>query len=423
MQACIRCSLCKMVPLPTVLDATFANGCPASNLYHFHGYSGSGKSIMALSLVNGRIMVDQDLADITFACTTCGLCDVSCKFIMEAERHAINMALREHIVEEGFGPVAHKGMVQSIEEQGNPEGAVIDPLIEWAKKEGIKVAPDQKAPTLLFTGCLRCSDNASAEVSKKAILILQRAGVDFAVMNESASCCGLPAYWTGHRDAFTKAAVRLNKTLDASGATRVVTVSGSCLGALRSKYPEYAQAPKAEVLHMTELLADLIQKRRLQLPVQIDRKVTYHDPCYLGRQSEPPILWQGEHKVTRNCMAYTDPPKEINRGVNGVYDPPRKILRAIKGLEFVEMHRIREYSFCCGGGGGAPLSYPELARATAMERLREARSVGAGAVVTSCHHCRSNLTQSHRMSDVEMPVLDIIDLVCEAAGIERGEGH
>jgi Fe-S oxidoreductase len=85
-----------MVPLPTVLNPKYSDGCPASRLFHFHGYSGSGKSIMALSLVNGRIKVDQTLADITFACTACGLCDVSCKFIMEAERHSVNMALKEY---------------------------------------------------------------------------------------------------------------------------------------------------------------------------------------------------------------------------------------------------------------------------------------------------------------------------------------
>ena len=104
MKKCFRCSLCKMVPLPTVLDSRYSNGCPANRELHFHGYSGSGKSIAGLSLIEGRIEVDQALAEIAFSCTACGLCDVSCKFIMEAERHQINMALREHLVDEGFGP-------------------------------------------------------------------------------------------------------------------------------------------------------------------------------------------------------------------------------------------------------------------------------------------------------------------------------
>lgn len=420
MRKCFRCSLCKTVPLPTVLDARFADGCPCSHLYHFHGYSGSGKSFMALSLLDGRIEVDKDLADIVFACTACGLCDVSCKFIMEAERHSINMALREHVVEQGFGPAAYEPMLENLRRHGHPDGAVHDPALDWAKRMGVKMMPE-KAPVLLLTGCQRCSDPLAWEAARKSALLLKRAGVDFMLMPEGEACCGLPAYWTGHREDFTERAERLTRSLDATGVERVVTVSGSCLGALRSKYPEYSRAPKAEVLHITELLDQLIEQGKLRLPNPVNRKVTYHDPCYLGRQSEPPIVWEGEHKVTRGCMTYTEPPKPINRGVNGVYDPPRRVLQAIKGLEFVEMHRIREYSYCCGGGGGAPLAYPELARAAALDRIAEARDVGAEALVTACHHCRANLSKSQGSDAVAMPVIDIIDLVCEAEGIGGGE--
>jgi Fe-S oxidoreductase len=424
MKKCFRCSLCKMAPLPTVVDPKFGDGCPCSNLYHFHGYSGSGKSIMALSLVNGRIKVDRTLADITFACTACGLCDVSCKFIMEAERHAINMALREHIVEEGFAMAAHRPMIADLQEFGNPAGRMEDPALGWAKELGIKIMSQQRAPVLLFTGCMRCSDPRTDEVARRSALLLRKAGVDFGIMPEGASCCGLPAYWTGHRDAFTKAANELVTRFDGMGVETVVAVSGSCLGAIRSKYPEYARAPKAKVLHITELLAELIQDGRLPLPRPVERKVTYHDPCYLGRQSEPPLEWKGEYKVTRNCMNYTEPPKEMNRGVNGVYEPPRRILRAIKGLDFVEMHRIREYSYCCGGGGGVPLSFPELARSTALGRLDEAKAVGAEMLVTACSHCRANLAGSQGLPERKtMPVVDIVDLVYEAAGIDGGDAR
>jgi len=409
------------VPLPTVLNPKYADGCPSSHLYHFHGYSGSGKNIMALSLVNGRIQVDQSLADITFACTACGLCDVSCKFIMEAERHAVNMALREHLVDEGFALPAHRPMIKNLQEHGNPEGRSDDPGPSWAKDMGVKILPAQKAPVLLFTGCMRC-DPGATEVTRKCASILKHAGVDFGIMRENETSCGLPAYWTGHRDVFTDIANRLVGQLDNMGIETIITVSGSCLGALRSKYPEYAKAPKAQVLHITEFLAKLIESNSLRLPKPIKKKVTYHDPCYLGRQSEPPLTWKGEQKVTRGCMTYTDPPKKINRGVNGVYDPPRQILRAIKGLDFIEMHRIREYSYCCGGGGGVPLAYPDLARSTALDRLEEATSVGAECLVTACHHCRANLSKSQQSLERPLlPVVDIVDLVYEAAGIEQGE--
>ena len=422
MQKCFRCSLCKMVPLPTVLNPRFADGCPASHFYHFHGFSGSGKSIMALSLVNGRIRVDQALADVTFACTACGLCDVSCKFIMDAERHLVNMALREHIVDSGFAVPAHRTMIRNLQEHGNPEGRARGQELDWSEGLGLKFLPDQRARVLLFTGCTSC-DPGAKEVVRKCAELLKQAGVDFGVLRESETSCGLTAYWTGHRDVFASLAGDLVDTLDETGVETVVVVSGSCLGALRSKYPAYARAPKARVLHITEFLAQLIADRRLRLHAPVRRRVTYHDPCYLGRQSEPPTAWKGEQKVTRGCMTYNEPPKEINRGVNGVYDPPRQLLRAIKGIDFVEMYRIREYSYCCGGGGGVPLAYPELARSAALDRLEEAADVGAECLVTACHHCRANLSQSQASVEKPLlPVVDIVDLVYEAAGLGGGQG-
>jgi len=421
MQKCFRCSLCKMVPLPTVVNPRYADGCPASHLYHFHGYSGSGKSIMALSLVNGRIKVDKALADIAFACTACGLCDVSCKFIMDAERHRVNMALREHIVDMGFAPAAHRPMIENLQVYGNPEGRKGDQDPSWFEDLGLKMLPDQKAPVLLFTGCLRC-DPGAKELARKCALLLKQANVDFGVLREDGTSCGLPAYWTGHRDVFVDTANHLVDTLDGANVETVVVLSGSCLGAIRSKYPEYARAPKAKVLHITELLAQLIADNRLRLGKTVRRKVTYHDPCYLGRQSEPPLAWRGEQKVTRGCMTYTEPPKEINRGVNGVYEPPRRILRAIKGIDFVEMHRIREYSYCCGGGGGVPQAYPDLARSAALDRLEEAVDVGAECLVTACHHCRANLSKSQEsLKEPLLPVVDVVDLVYEAAEVEGGQ--
>ena len=421
MQKCIRCSLCKMVPLPTVLNPKYVDGCPASRLYHFHGYSGSGKSIMALSLVNGRIQVDEALAEVAFACTACGLCDVSCKFIMDAERHAVNMALREHIVDKGFALPPHRSMISNLQEYGNPEGRTGELDLTWVRDLGLKILPSQKAPVLLFTGCMHC-DSRATEVARKCAVLLKQAKVDFGVLEQNEMSCGLPAYWTGHRGVFANTANHLVDMLDDMEIETVVVLSGSCLGAFRSKYPEYARAPKAKILHITEFLAQLIADNRLRLRHTVRRKVAYHDPCYLGRQSEPPLTWKGEQKVTRGCMAYAEPPKEINRGVNGVYEPPRQILRSIEGIDFVEMYRIREYSYCCGGGGGVPLAYPDLARSTAQDRVEEAVDSGAECLVTACHHCRSNLSKGQQSSEEQLlPVVDIVDLVYEAAEIDRGE--
>lgn len=418
MQKCFRCSLCKMVPLPTVLDSRYSNGCPASRELHFHGYSGSGKSITGLSLIESRIEVDEALAEIAFACTACGLCDVSCKFIMEAERHQINMALREHVVDEGFGPSAHRQMVENLDAHGHPDGATRDSPSRWAEGLDVKVAPAESAAVLLFAGCGVGHESDASAVVRKLALLLSRAKVDFAILGDAEDCCGMPAYWTGHREVFKKIAADRAQRFDDLGVETIVAASGSCLGAMRSKYPEYARRPRAQVVHATELLAGLIDEGKLPLPRPVERRVTYHDPCYLGRQSEPPLAWEGVYRRTHGCMTYADPPREINRGIRGVFDPPRRILRAIRGLDFVEMARIREYAFCCGGGGGVPQAYPDLARNTALHRLEEAAGVGAECLVTACHHCRANLTEAQQSVQDGLPVVDIIDLVHEASGIE-----
>jgi len=117
-------------------------------------------------------------------------------------------------------------------------------------------------------------------------------------------------------------------------------------------------------------------------------------------------------------MTYHVPDRPVNRGCNGVYDAPRNILRAINGVEFVELYRIREYSFCCGGGGGVPKAYPALASSAALHRLAEARDVGADHLVTACHRCRITLTKAQdTAAQSSMPVLDMIDLVLEAADV------
>jgi Fe-S oxidoreductase len=119
-------------------------------------------------------------------------------------------------------------------------------------------------------------------------------------------------------------------------------------------------------------------------------------------------------------MTYYQPPKPINTGVNGVFDQPRDVIRSIKGIDFVEMYRIREYAYCCGGGGGVPEAYPRLAQNTALHRVDEAASVGAECIITSCHQCIKNISgsQSDR-SGPSLPVMDIIDLVYEAADIRK----
>lgn len=401
MKKCVRCSLCKLVPMPTIQQTRFISACPPVDEYHFHAYSGGGMQVMALALLDGRIEVDRDLEQVVSACTTCGLCDVSCKFIMAAERMDVIMALKEHLVESGFAAPA----------KAEPQPA----STAWADGLGLKTLPESPAEVLLYVGSGAARDARHAETARRLAVLLQAAGVDVGILTDGDPDSGIDDYWTGQREAFVRQSRALTERLDASGAGTVVTLCGEDLGMLRATYPRYGRAPKATVLHASELLLPLIERGRLRLARPVDRRVTYHDPCYLGRQSEPRQAWDGEERLTHGVMTYYVPSKPITYGVGGVYDAPRQVLRAVPGVQLVEMHRTREYAYCCGGGGGVPEAHPRVARSAAVQRVAEAGDVGAELVVSACQHCRRNLADCQDGSP--MPVVDLVDLVHEASGL------
>jgi Fe-S oxidoreductase len=142
--------------------------------------------------------------------------------------------------------------------------------------------------------------------------------------------------------------------------------------------------------------------------------VTYHDPCHLGRQGEPYIPWKGKEKKVRGQIVVYEPQKPRYNGAQGVYDPPRNVLKAIPGLELIEMERIREYAWCCGAGAGVKEAYPEFSSWTAHERLLEAESVGAEAIVTACPWCERNFMDTIRRDNVNIKVYDVLELVQQA---------
>ncbi|MEI6294212.1 MAG: heterodisulfide reductase-related iron-sulfur binding cluster, partial [Methanomicrobiales archaeon] len=164
-----------------------------------------------------------------------------------------------------------------------------------------------------------------------------------------------------------------------------------------------------EVMHISQLLERLVLEKKLNFKKEIPLSVTYHDPCHLGRMSEPFTAdWIHESKLKR--------PMQMKRqGWFGIYDPPRKVLTAIPGVELTEMERIREWSWCCGAGGGVMEAYPEFAEDTAVERIGEAKATGAEALVTACPWCLRKFRDTVAQTGDTIKIYDLIDLALISA--------
>ena len=182
--------------------------------------------------------------------------------------------------------------------------------------------------------------------------------------------------------------------------------------AFKVLYDQYNLKGDLEVLHISQYIDRLIKRGELSLTKKVDMVVTYHDPCRLGRMGEPWIHWEGK-KIPGDRFVF-DPPKTYRRGTNGVYEPPRDVIKAIDGVKLSEMTRIREYAWCCGAGGGVNVSNPEFAQWTALERIEEATSTGAEAIVTACPWCEKTLGEAISASGSKLKVFDMVELVEQA---------
>ncbi|HBU11588.1 MAG TPA: hypothetical protein DEB31_02305, partial [Clostridiales bacterium] len=323
MLKCNRCNFCKMAPFPTITSAKYEDICPIFKYHRMHGYTASGQSYASLAILDGRIEPDAEMAGDLSCCTACGACATMCMRHTETDRLEINMALREHFVEGGFAPDVHSKAMDNLKKYGNVYGDKLkNSPGAWASGLKLKKLPGESAEVLLFSGCATRHNASYAASARKLAELLLAAGVDVGILGDDEPCCGLPAYWRGFRELFMENAAGVKQTLDGAGVKQIVALGGSCYGALKARYHEYAEAPQTEVLHATEYLARLVNEGKLKLKNAVRKTVTYHDPCYLGRRSELKEKWTGERKTAFGQMEYFDPPRTLNYGTDGVFDPP-----------------------------------------------------------------------------------------------------
>src|SRR5262249_20683757 len=310
--------------------------------------------LMAQRVFHGLDPITPELKEVIYACTNCLMCQELCG--VRADGYGpwdITVAMREEITERE-GPIsAHKGIFEGLKQHDNPWAQPKSGRGAWAAGLGLKEISESNASTLLFAGC--SADRESGRAGAVALAqLMQSSGEAFAILGEAEKCCGLYAFDLGFRREYERLKNENLAMLKSTGITQVVVACGSCFRSWR----EYGKAGSGdfEVIHGVEYIERLVQAGKLKFTKPINKKVTYHDSCHLGR----------------GC---------------GVYMAPRNILRAIAGVELLEMARNQRWAWCCGGGGGVPEADAELALWNAAARMSEAKACGAEVVLTSSALC------------------------------------
>ena len=404
---CVRCTFCKFIDLNWVKSLRFSRQCPIDTRYAFNLYSPHGLLHSALAELDGELDFTPKLLDALYKCTLCGACDSRCKRNLDIEVLQVIENLRIRCVEQGKGPMPeHKVLADKIRKTKNEYGKPHEDRMKWVTGD---IKPAQKADIVYFVGC-----NAAykqPELARNTAKILQYTGTEFMLLADEW-CSGNYVMATGQVDLARELAEHNVKAIEESGAKTVITSSAEVYKSLKVDFPRLLGKSTEDMpytaLHITEYLDQLMQDGKLEFKKNVNMKVTYHDPCNLGRLSEPWQEWEP------NYIRVIPVGKVWRRGERGIYDPPRNILKAISGVEINEMERNRSNTWCAGSCGGVELAFPDFAMWTAGERIEEAQATGAEAIVTCSPDVKELLAKAVKEKKANMAVYDITEIIVKA---------
>ncbi|MFP4036343.1 MAG: FAD-binding and (Fe-S)-binding domain-containing protein [Desulfobacteraceae bacterium] len=363
--ACIHCGFCRL-------------GCPTFSVTQRESRNARGRNALAFYLLNGTAKMDKDMAEAFYTCTTCQACTYFCPAQIKVDE--IVEGARRKLYEAGLAPGSILSVRENILKTGNVYAAAREERIEIypqaLKEKALAGELKKKAETLLFMGCV--PSYLDMKMVPSLLKPLDAAGVDYTTLAVEENCCGFPIYLMGS-DEFEDHAVRLMERIRETGAKELVTPCAGCYKTFRKLYPRLGDMG-VKVYHSVHYLDRLLSEGRLSLKGEMSKKVTYHDPCDLGRTFK-------------------------------IFDEPRSVLQAIPGIEFVEMKLNRLQARCCGGGGGLQAKDPDMAAEMAALRVRDALAVGAEVIVSGCAACKDNLRKgSKRIPKQERGKIKIMDI-------------
>jgi Fe-S oxidoreductase len=412
MEICRRCSACKFIPLEMVTGYDHVNVCPSIARYSFHTYSGGGRMAYQVAALEGRVEYTDKLLEVVYNCQMCGACDVSCKYGMDMDViDAIN-EFRIRCVEEGHTLPALDRAITSLQKQNTMMPGAKAKRSEWAAGLAIKDFTKEKTDVIYHVGCRTAYNKDLWKVAWATASVLQKAGVDFGIGWNDEACCGGRAYQMGYKDDYLRQAKQNAAMFRKAGAKTIVTGCAECYQAFKVLGDKFGLLKNIEIMHTSQYFNRLIEKGKIRMKKKVTASVTYHDPCYLGRLGEPYIQWKG--KEIPGHIRIFDPPREFRRGSYGVYQPPREVLESIPELKLLEMDRRKEYAWCCGAGGGVSEANPAYEQWTARERIKEAETTGAEAIVTACPGCEKSFSEAVKAHGSSLTVYDIAELLDKA---------
>ncbi len=367
---CGRCGDCSLADKIVASKRGVDHPCVVKNVLGFEAYSAKGRVMILTELMAGKLELNEDVVDWAYACNICGSCQETCMATADGIRIPEMMeALRRDLVAQGFSVPKHEEIESSTTSEFNP--------YKESKESRLEVFGDrefpEKAEVVYFVGCT--SAYREKEIAVTTVELLDKLGVNYTILPDER-CCGSILLRLGREKAFSDLTKHNIESVKRTGAKTVVTACAGCYRTWRRDVVEAGHKYDFQVLHITEFLDNLISEGNISFSLKKKLRVTYHDPCHLGRHSE-------------------------------VYEAPRRVIAAITNAELVEMTTNKRYAHCCGSGGGMKGTYGDLANEIAANRIREAEETGAELLLTACPFCYRGLKDGAKHIDSDLKILDL----------------